>query len=111
MRYRLAVLCVCWSLATSATLCAQTTSPVYARQSAAARTPYRPPVRPPFDQPAVGGFGFGGYFGQQPFIAGSWYARPYPYHFDYYRWRYSTPQPTTSCPCAVDAQLVPTESP
>lgn len=113
MHYRLAALCVCLSLSMSGTLSAQTATPVYARQSAAARTPYRPPVRPPFDQPAYGGFGYGGPFGQQPMIAGSWYSRPYPYHFDYYRWRYSAPtsQPTADCPCAVRAEPVPAELP
>jgi hypothetical protein len=25
------------------------------------------------------------------FQAGTWYQRPYPYHFDYYKWRYATP--------------------
>lgn len=49
---------------------------------------------------------YGGYYGgffpyQQPAIAGSWYARPYPHHFDYYRQRYSGPQqPSVECPCA-----------
>jgi len=36
---------------------------------------------------------WGGYFPYpsfpfQPAIAGSWYTRPYPHHFDYYRGRY-----------------------
>ena len=46
------------------------------------------------------GFHGGGHFGHpwyggfyQPQVFGSWYARPYPYHFDYYRWRYSAPPP------------------
>lgn len=41
-----------------------------------------------------------GYYSYQPAIAGSWYARPYPYHFDYYRQRYSAPALTNDCPCA-----------
>jgi len=41
-----------------------------------------------------------GYVPYQPVVAGSWYARPYPHHFDYYRQRYSTPLPQASdCPC------------
>jgi len=49
------------------------------------------------------GFGFAG-----PIVQGSWYQRPYPYHFDYYRYRwggaapnqvYDVPPPG-DCPCA-----------
>lgn len=40
-----------------------------------------------------------GYYRYQPVIAGSWYTRPYPHHFDYYRSRYSTPQ-RSDCHCA-----------
>jgi hypothetical protein len=59
---------------------------------------------------------FGGHLGHQygvPYaypwftpqvVAGTWYERPYPYHFDYYRWRYSMPPiqavAPTDCPCA-----------
>ena len=60
-----------------------------------------------------GGDGFGGYpgfgvpygypwYGPQ-FYVGTWYERPYPYHFDYYRMRYSSPpiqQIAPDCPCA-----------
>ena len=49
--------------------------------------------------PIGGHFGGYGFFPYQPTIAGSWYARPYPYHFDYYRWRYSMPPQTQDCPC------------
>lgn len=43
----------------------------------------------------------GGFYGHA--YAGSWYQRPYPYHFDYYRGRFDRPpagmnQP--ACPCA-----------
>ena len=61
-----------------------------------------------------GGNGFGGfynpYFFAPPIIAGSWYQRPYPYHFDYYRSRWGAPQggyggepgvATPDCPCAT----------
>jgi len=54
-----------------------------------------------------GGYGYGylqPYY--SPIIAGSWYARPYPYHFDYYRYRWggdmSMPA-TADCPCAETA--------
>ena len=40
------------------------------------------------------------FYPYQPVIAGSWYARPYPYHFDYYRQRYSAPPQTREYPCA-----------
>lgn len=54
-------------------------------------------------RPGYGGYyGYGGYF-SPPVVTGSWYARPYPYHFDYYRWRYSAP-PQTPCPCEIPAQ-------
>ena len=44
--------------------------------------------------------GYGGfynpYFAQSPIVTGSWYQRPYPYHFDYYRYRWgSTGMPQT----------------
>lgn len=47
-----------------------------------------------------------------PVIAGSWYARPYPYHFDYYRYRWggAAAAPQNDCPCAADATASPTES-
>ena len=49
-----------------------------------------------------GGVGFYGYpgFFAPPVITGSYYARPYPYHFDYYRWRYSAPPAPVQAPCA-----------
>src|SRR6188474_1474235 len=61
------------------------------------------------------GGGYGGfynpYFAPPPIVAGSWYERPYPYHFDYYRQRwggapngyYGDPSvemiPAAECPC------------
>ena len=56
-----------------------------------------------------GGGGYGGSFGYgmpyaYPWFA-TWYERPYPYHFDYYRMRYSSPpiqQIAPECPCAED---------
>jgi len=47
-------------------------------------------------------------YGQFPgvWFAGSWYARPYPYHFDYYRNLYSgqpNQQLPADCPCAEPA--------
>jgi hypothetical protein len=35
--------------------------------------------------------GYGGFYNPfffQPIVTGSWYERPYPYHFDYYRYRW-----------------------
>jgi hypothetical protein len=62
-----------------------------------------------------GGYGYGpgpgfGYGGFQPYIppvvTGSWYARPYPHHFDYYRHRwgeqYGNAAATTDCPCEAE---------
>lgn len=59
-----------------------------------------------------GGYGWGGGFFQpyfSPVIASSWYQRPYPYHFDYFRGRWDGGQggiggemtPPADCPCAV----------
>jgi hypothetical protein len=57
------------------------------------------------------GFGYGG-----PVITGSWYARPYPYHFDYYRYRwghpdggYLAPEPAAAedCPCVPEPVAAP----
>jgi hypothetical protein len=51
-----------------------------------------------------------------PVVAGSWYARPYPYHFDYYRHRWGG-QPEAAmppdCPCATEpapSEALPPES-
>ncbi len=56
-----------------------------------------------------GGYGNGFYQPYvSPVIASSWYARPYPYHFDYFRGRWDGGQgaysgearPAADCPCA-----------
>jgi hypothetical protein len=52
------------------------------------------------------GYGHGyGYFQPyiSPVIAGSWYARPYPYHFDYFRGRWDgvAGEAAADCPCAA----------
>jgi hypothetical protein len=58
---------------------------------------------------AHGGDGYGyGYFQPYaaPIVTGSWYARPYPYHFDYYRHRWGGDMPapaTADCRCAETA--------
>lgn len=52
-----------------------------------------------------GGYPYGyGFYGFPPQIyGGSWYQRPYPYHLDYFRWRYSTPPVESGvAPCVVD---------
>jgi hypothetical protein len=62
-----------------------------------------------------GGYGYGYNFFPPyyypPVYAGSWYARPYPYHFDYYRYRWSGNQmgdPNAAAPadreCPCDAE-------
>jgi hypothetical protein len=65
-----------------------------------------------------GGYASGyGYFPPyvSPVVAGSWYSRPYPYHFDYFRGRWDRPAPTTDCPRehgpAIESQVLPAESP
>jgi hypothetical protein len=56
------------------------------------------------------GAGYGGYFNPffpPPFVAGTWYERPYPYHFDYYQSRWGMGRgpmgaemmPISECPC------------
>jgi hypothetical protein len=66
-----------------------------------------------------GGFGaYGGFvapFFTPPIVAGSWYERPYPYHFDYYRHRWGGAPagaygnagvemiPAADCPCLLAA--------
>ena len=66
-----------------------------------------------------GGYGNGfGYYQPyiSPVIASSWYARPYPYHFDYFRGRWGGEQggleagattPTPDCPCDYGLDPVP----
>src|SRR5688572_11518469 len=54
-----------------------------------------------------GGYGYGqGYFQPyvSPVVTGSWYARPYPYHFDYFRgrWAGSASGLQQECPCAQE---------
>lgn len=65
-----------------------------------------------------GGYGYGFYqpFYNQPIVAGTYYERPYPYHFDYYRHRWGggqggppmeyTPE-LQDCPCDVAPALAP----
>ena len=54
------------------------------------------------------GYGYGYGFYQpyyQPIVAGTYYERPYPYHFDYYRHRWGaqeSPAPVADCPCATE---------
>jgi hypothetical protein len=66
------------------------------------------------DWQARGGHGWGGGFFQpyiSPVIASSWYQRPYPYHFDYFRGRWDGGQanyggevpPPGYCPCDENA--------
>ncbi|MEM8947227.1 MAG: hypothetical protein AAGD11_18785 [Planctomycetota bacterium] len=81
---------------------------VYARQ----RPAFRPTPRPPFSgsglqNPAAvhAGWGYGG-FGYQPFVAGSWYARPYPYHLDYFGVRSRAEPAAQPCPCEQAASAV-----
>ncbi len=74
------------------------------------------------------GRGYGGYYDPYfygyggPVIQGSWYQRPYPYHFDYYRHRWGGEPgdyvrdvpPPNDCPCADESPLAgapPAESP
>jgi hypothetical protein len=72
-----------------------------------------------------GDFGYGGfynpYFYSGPIVTGSYYQRPYPYHFDYYRHRWGAndahhnhsgpPAAAVDCPCAdlppVEAEVQP----
>ena len=65
-----------------------------------------------------GDFGYGyGYYRPyiSPVVAGSWYARPYPYHFDYFRGRWDRSAPITVCPSdhgpAIDTQVLPADTP
>ncbi len=50
--------------------------------------------------------GWGGFY-YQPQVYGSWYERPYPHHFDYFRWRYSAPPATlpVEYPCVEVPKL------
>jgi hypothetical protein len=71
-----------------------------------------------------GGPGWGGGFFQpyfSPVIASSWYQRPYPYHFDYFRGRWDGGQgayagavpSAVDCPCMneVPPTVAPTGQP
>jgi hypothetical protein len=65
---------------------------------------------------ASGGYGgfYNPYFAAPPIVAGSYYERPYPYHFDYFRDRWAVQQPAglmepqlvaPDCPCADPAPV------
>lgn len=68
-----------------------------------------------------GGWGWNSGFFQpyvSPVIASSWYARPYPHHFDYFRGRWNAPPaadvappPAASCPCAEQPAETPAPTP
>jgi hypothetical protein len=92
--------------------------------SAAARTPAQDSVAPPTyarvrsgadDWHVRGGRSYGpagygyGYGFFQPYVSpvvvGSWYARPYPYHFDYFRGRWG--DVSSDSPCATDGVVAP----
>lgn len=61
--------------------------------------------------PGSGGFGYGGiynpYFAPAPIIAGSYYQRPYPYHFDYYRNRWSGQEQQTQSQGPPPVEMIP----
>jgi hypothetical protein len=69
------------------------------------------------------GYGHGGYGGGYgffqpyvtPVVTGSWYARPHPHHFDYFRGRWDRSAPMTDCPSehgpAIDTQVLPADTP
>lgn len=78
---------------------------------------------------APGGYGYPGYGGfyppyayAPPIIAGSYYQRPYPHHFDYYRYRWGAQQqgtlppqgemmPVADCPCLSSGTTAATPPP
>jgi len=82
-------------------------SPVYQRYRHGQTNGFGYGNQYPVGYPGYGfpGFGNPGYGYFPPVINGSWYARPYPYHFDYYRQRfsgaYATPRGSADCPCAA----------
>jgi hypothetical protein len=103
-------------------------APVYQRMRTDARHPdsrpgYHHSRRGGFDPHAYGNF-YGGYFAP-PLVVGSYYQRPYPHHFDYYRYRWGgaavgeptplAPQvemmPVAECPCLTGASSVEVPSP
>ena len=59
------------------------------------------------------GYGYGYFQPYTPYVASSWYARPYPYHFDYFRGRWSgqTAGPAANCPCAEESATPSPEFP
>lgn len=74
-----------------ATSSARGQAPVYQRMRSGAghpdaRSGYHHGRPGGFDPYGYGAF-YGGYFAP-PIVVGSYYQRPYPYHFDYYRYRW-----------------------
>lgn len=123
---------VCWLISSAAVcfLASLTSGELRAQVGAPGATYFR--MRAGADQWSQRGDGWGfagsrGGYGLPPYspypyavagptIAGTWYARPYPYHFDYYRqrWGGGQPDPTGAvlgdmpveppapCPCESD---------
>ena len=59
-----------------------------------------------------GGYSFVPPFYPQPIVTGSYYQRPYPYHFDYFRHRWGGEQPPAQdCPCAAEPMNGPASTP
>jgi hypothetical protein len=104
MRLALLILGLVTALAPSCTYAQDTGAPVYMRSRGGDRGWH-----------GGGGFGYGGLPGYgylqpyyPPVVASSWYARPYPYHFDYFNGRWggedaaATSAPISDCPCASE---------
>jgi hypothetical protein len=111
MRHALLVIVLALSTATA---CAQ--APAYQRTRGGAgdwhaRGGHAQNWRDPYG--GIGGF-YNPYFVAPPIVTGSYYQRPYPYHFDYYRNRWGGPAlaegsvtgaATPDCPCVVPPPL------
>ncbi len=97
-------LAIVWAMPSTAPAHDYSPAPTYSRMRAGADDWH---ARGGGYGPGYPGYGAGyGYFQPyvSPVIAGSWYARPYPHHFDYFRdrWNGSASELQQECPCAEE---------
>ncbi|NOY43638.1 MAG: hypothetical protein GXP26_17615 [Planctomycetes bacterium] len=107
MRFSFGLFCALAILVSGQASFAEEEVPTYQRQRYAAGdgAPYSTGWggAPGYAGAGYGAAYWGGFAGQA--YAGTWYQRPYPYHFDYYRGRFgaqSARKPQSDCPCATE---------
>lgn len=105
MRFSISLFCALAILVSGRVSCAEGEVPTYQRQRHVAWDGVPPASGWGYSPAGYAGAAYWGGFAGQAY-AGTWYQRPYPYHFDYYRGRFSAPpvsKAQSDCPCATEA--------